>query len=122
MSEFALNVNLYDIIRRYSDLIENVLLSIKSSSTSIDSEEGNQLINFLKKLIDKNNVELSIKLISSVLSRNLKWKDSEKVLENLIKKLEASHTDEETINQLENIADILDKECVQAISRIRGNF
>jgi len=122
MSDFALNVNIYDLIRRYSDLLENVILSLKTDSSFARSAEVNELADFLNKLVDENNLELSIKLISSILTKNLKWKDLSSTLKSLAIMLKSGQVNEKGLDRLEDIAEVLDKECAQTISRIRGNY
>lgn len=122
MSDFALNVNVYDLIRRYSDLLENVILSLKADFRSAQSSEVKELADFFDKLIDENNLELSIKLISSILIRYLNWRDMPSTIGGIAMMLKSGKINEEGIAQLEAIAEVLDKECAQTISRIRGNY
>ena len=124
MSDFALNVNSYDLIKKYSILIDEFLLDFKSKQKSIYEEKLKTIVEFLIKLSDEKNTEISIKLISSILNRNLDWNtDNYKAFKDLSEKLNRNNQISSIeINKLEDIAVILDRECTSALSRIRGKF
>lgn len=121
MSDFGLNVSLYDVIRKYSDLIDEVLLDLKSRTDSSDDNARKELAEFLAKLADKETMEFDIKLISTILNRDLKWSiNTDLAFKDLSARLRNQQANSDDIAQLENIAMVLDNECIQTLSRVRG--
>ncbi len=121
MSDFGLNVSLYSLMRKYSDLIDKVLFDLQSGKGVIDSQIRKELAEFLAKLSDKENMEFDVKLISTILTRNLGWNENSGVVfKNLSEMLRKRQAYPNEIAQLEDIAEILDSECIQSLSRIRG--
>lgn len=120
MSSIGLNTNTFKITGKYLDLLNNFVVRAKINE---DIEEGQklQLIEFIAKLIDKNNAQPQFQLLSNIVERELRTttKDFSNYLQLVINEVQTDNV-QSYLPKIEFLVDILDIENSQALSKIMG--
>lgn len=119
MSDTSLYSGLYQQMREYSALLDQVLISLKDGSSSQDDPRRKRLACFLLDLAGETPDNLCVRLISLVLSeRGPIDKDEWRRLGNA---LLAPGLDAAVIPRLERLASSVEHEQVRVMARMRGD-
>lgn len=118
MSDLGLNANIYEVTKKYLDLVNDFLLGIRNEEG--DTETRDKLISFLKKLDEEDNIEPHIQMVSVILDRHFdkRRKKFTNLLDQTLSELENTEVNNKLEKDLEKIANALNEECVEALSRM----
>ncbi len=117
MSETGLYSGLYQNLHEVADLVDRVLVNIKTGGTSADSPSRQELGRLLIKLAQNQPDDLPTRLIQLALQNrsDMSRIDLARVGEALV----SEEIHEDTIRRLELIAHVLEEEQARAMSRIQ---
>lgn len=119
MSEAGLYSGLYEHIREYAELLDNVLIGLKRNASTPDDESRRKLSRFLMSLGSDRWSDLSTRLIT-ILVRD-KVDVDEREWAEAGAALMSAEVDSSIIELLEKLALSLEQEQVGALARIRGS-
>lgn len=118
MSETGLLSGLYQQAHKYADLVDQVLINIKTGHKSSGDPARKELCDFLTQIEDQTSTDLPTRWLLMVLERRSQF--SQVNLARLGKRLLAQDdVDQETLTQLESFAQALEEEQVEAMMRMR---
>lgn len=117
MSETGLYSSLYQNLHDYADMIDRVLVNIKTGRVLPKSPTRQELGRLLIQLAEEESDNLPARLIQ--LSLQARSNVSRAELTNVGKALISGEIHEDTIIQLEGIAQVLEEEQAKAMSRIQ---
>lgn len=121
MSKIGLNAGIYQTTGRYLNLINDVIVEIKTQP-KLKSSKREDLVEVFKKISDNQNIDPQIQLIESIIERDL-WGQKRKRIKPFIIGLLAELENPNStgvVEKLETIADALDVEHSEAFSKIKG--
>ncbi|MBS1532568.1 MAG: hypothetical protein JSU01_19850 [Bacteroidetes bacterium] len=120
MSSIGLNTNTFRITGKYLDLLNDFVVRVRINEDIEDGQKG-QLIEFIAKLKDENNAQPQFQLLSNIVERELRptTKDFGNYLQLVINDIESGNVGG-YLPKIEFLADILDTENSQALSKIIG--
>lgn len=121
MSQTAISFGIYEEVRDYAELLDNILISINNPAQN-DLEENNQVISrFLEEVCDSATSNLTARYIGLLLNQK-----DQKLRRNLVsvgKKLgdrSIQSLDSKEMKFLDDFARFLEGEQIEAAARIRG--
>jgi len=118
MSETGLLSGLYQQAHKYADLVDRVLINIKTGYKANDDPARKELSALLIQTEDQSSEDLPTRWLLMVLENRSQFNQVN--LAQLGKKLLAQgDVDQETIGQLESFAQALEEEQVEAMMRMR---
>jgi hypothetical protein len=117
MSETGLYSSLYQNLHEYADMIDRVLVNIKTGRVLPKSPSRQELGKLLIQLAKEQSDDLPARLIQ--LSLQTRSDVSSADLVNVGKALTSGEIHEDTIIRLEAIAQVLEEEQARAMSRIQ---
>lgn len=118
MSETGLLSGLYQQAHKYADLVDRVLINIKTGYKLSDDPARKELSTLLIQTEDQSSEDLPTRLLLMVLENRNQLNQVN--LAQLGKRLLAQvDVEEETIAQLESFAQALEEEQVEAMMRMR---
>lgn len=118
MSETGLLSGLYQQAHKYADLVDRVLINIKTGYKANDDPARKELSALLIQTEDQSSEDLPTRWLLMVLENRNQFNQVN--LAQLGKKLLAQgDVDQETIAQLESFAQALEEEQVEAMMRMR---
>jgi Trp operon repressor len=117
VSHFGIYPGLYSRIRRYAELLDNVLVELKSGETCGQTPNRKQLGQLLVHLEDRNRGDVSAQFLQLVLNRRepsalQQWA---KVGRTLL----SDEIPQTVIKELEGLADTLERERIDAAIHLR---
>lgn len=119
MSDIGLNSGLYGQMREYAELLDDVLVGLKTGTALPDDDSRQRLADFLTALGADNWQDIPTRVIAMLL------RDKAHVEKNdwpaLASALLSGEVDEVVINKLEGLAWSLEQEQAVAMARIRGS-
>ncbi len=122
MSQTAISVGMYEEVRDYAELLDDVLVRIKCANANELSAEKQKLGQFLEDIGDPATANLTARYMG--LSLNGKNRNLRRDLPNIGRKLKgieaAKQIEMKDIRLLETLARLLDGEQMAAAARIRG--
>ncbi|SFH36970.1 hypothetical protein [Pedobacter insulae] len=121
MSNLGLNTNLFRVTGKYLDILSEFIVRVKINS-EVSEQKKEQLIDLLKKINDIENTQPQIQLLSSIIERELRH-DQKKLsvyIKSLITELEENKVNA-ALPKIEFIAEILDGENSEALSKMKGD-
>lgn len=122
MSQTAISFGMYEEVRNYAELLDEILVKIKNDNL-IDTDQKKILLGeFLENIGDGSTSNLTARYIGLTLNaRNKNWR---KVLSQIAGKLTGQESltqlKRDDIRSLENLAKFLEGEQAEAAARIRG--
>jgi len=121
MSDTGLNASIYEQLRGYADRFDCALVKLHSRDRSAASKACEDLAALLKEL-SSTSESAGSRLVGTVLRKELanRLGDLDKTFAALVTTLDQSALSGEQIAQLEDIASVIDRECLNAGARMRG--
>lgn len=121
MSDIALNSNIYHSTRTYLELLNNFVIEMNYAPNPASSSKLNKVIEFLKRINSKTEIDPNIRLIQSYF---IEYYENRKVnfdveIKALIKRLEETMIGKDEIALIDTLIRILKDHCFQAHSRLR---
>lgn len=120
MSNPGFYASIYEQIREYAELVDQVLISLKSGTSSSNDPDRQKLGNLLVTLAGGTWDNLSTRMISLMLRDH--HSTSQKKWEQLGKTLLTEQADPSVIKDLETLAVALEQEQAGTINRMRGSL
>jgi len=117
MSETGLYSGLYQNLHEYADLVDRVLVNIKTGRSSENDPSRQELGELLIQLAQDQLDDLPVRLIQLALQNRSDVSRAD--LDRAGKALVSEEIDEDTIRRLELIAQVLEEEQTRAMSRIQ---
>ena len=120
MNNPGLYASVYQLIREYAELVDTVLISLKSDTSQVNDPARQKLGSLLISLAGDTWDSLPVRMIALILrdqdrTRQQKWATLGKAL--LSEQFDAS-----AINDLEELAVALEHEQAGAITKMRGSL
>ncbi|AEI52167.1 hypothetical protein [Runella slithyformis] len=124
MSKIGLNANIYQLTGKYLNLINDLIVEIKTTPNTIDQKKKEELIAFFSKVIDDDTMDPQIQLMTIIIEREF-WKKGKLAnmtvfIRSLINGLNEKNVTIETAQKLETIVEAFDTEHTVAFDRIKG--
>lgn len=122
MSQTAISFGMYEEVRNYAELLDEILIKIKNKNL-LDNDQNKQLLGeVLENIGDGSTPNLTARYIGLTLnSRNKNWR---RVLSQIAGKLTQSESltrlKQNDVRSLEDLAKFLEGEQAEAAARIRG--
>ena len=113
----ALNGSIYHLLRSYADTLDRALVALRNPHDTRVDEARKQIADLLRKATANQSEEHAAMMLRIVLRR--RFRDLA-FCDRLATVLEGRPPDSSELDQLEQIAFELDKECSTALTRIRG--
>jgi hypothetical protein len=121
MSQTAIFSGMYEEVRDYAELLDKVLIELKSGISQPQDEKRKKLGRFLTELSSDRSRSLAARLIGRLLRSEGQVTPQELAsIGNKLNSAEAGAIDQTMISQLEQLARSLEQEQAVAMARMRG--
>ena len=122
MSQTAISFGMYEEVRNYAELLDEILVQIKNKNLPDTNQEKMLLGEFLENVGDGSTSNLTARYIGLTLNaRNKNWRKSlSQIAEKLKKQEDLTQLKQDEILSLERLAKFLEGEQAEAAARIRG--
>jgi hypothetical protein len=122
VSDTGLYGSVYEHLRIYADRLDQSLIGLRNSDSSAAKHARLEIVRLLREITDNNSTNPATRLVSVILKQDLPSVAGKglPLCESLAQALEQRLPDSNELNQLEQIAIILDKECSSTLARMRG--
>jgi hypothetical protein len=118
MSGTGFYSGLYDQIREYAELVDDVIIGIKGDTSSPSDPSRKKLMAFLKNLAADHWENLSTRLISLVIRNGSGVSQTE--WSQVGNALSLSEVDDAVVERLEDLARFLEREQIGAMAGMKG--
>lgn len=120
MSEIGLNASIYEQLRTYADRIDYALIKIKSANVQVAEKAREDLVELLVEIGSTDTLKPGILLLNVILRNEGLGSNSklQETLQRLACVVEKKTENLEDFKHLEQIASVIDKECLSASSRM----
>jgi hypothetical protein len=122
MSDTGLYGSIYQQLRHYADKLDRALVRIRSTDTKITEAARKEIALLLRELCQKDTSDPSAQLVSLLLKQQTTsgyGKDAS-ICESLADILDKRMPNQSEISKLQDIATAIDRECSDAMARLRG--
>jgi hypothetical protein len=121
MSEIGLNASIYEYLRIYADRIDYALIKIKSSNNQEAENARKDLVELLHEIGANETLKPGVLLLNVILQEELSsWSSTTKeAFQRLAYAMERKTENREDYKNLEEIAAVIDKECLSVSSRMQ---
>lgn len=122
MSDTGLYGIVYEHLRIYADRLDRSLIGLRNPDSNIAKHARLEIVRLLREITDINSTNPATRLVSVILKQDLPSVIGKglPLCESLAQTLEQRVPNSNELNQLEQIAITLDKECSTTLARIRG--
>ena len=122
MSDIGLYGSVYEYLRTYADRLDQSLIGLRNPDTNIAKHARSEIVQLLREITDNNSTNPATRLVSVIIKQDLPSVTGKglSLCESLAQTLEQRVPDSNELNQLEQIAMTLDKECSSTLARIKG--
>ena len=122
MSDFSINANIYNVSKKFLELINHFMVKVNYDPHNLPDELLNKVRTFIAELINDENTKPDRYMIRMILDRAYRKKNSNAkvILSSIQSKLENKEkirADE--LKELSEIAKVLNRECDSAYERMR---
>ena len=119
MSQTAISFGIYEEVRDYAELVDNILIKFNSSEHRNFETESQNLSRLLLEIGDSATANLTLRYIGLVLNQNLR-QNLLLVGNKINSRSSIDSLDSNDIKCLEEFARFLEDEQIQTAARIRG--
>lgn len=119
MSQTAISFGIYEEVRDYAELLDNILIKINSSDHNDLESESRTLSRLLEEVGNSTTSNLTIRYVGLILNQNLR-RNLVTVGKKINIKTPADSLDSSDLKILEEFARFLEEEQIHAAARIRG--
>ena len=122
MSNVGLDGGIYEQLRSYADTLDRALVALRDSEASASSRAQHQIAALLRELTNSETSDPASRLVTAILKERLPLVAGQglALCEALAKALEQRPPTSAELDQLEQVALSLDKECSSTLARIKG--
>lgn len=122
MTDTGLFGSIYEQLRTYADRLDRALVGLRSPRSAIAEESRRELAALLYEITDKNSTNPATRFVALVLKQELPSISGHGLglCDSLARILEQRLPSATELNQLEQIAIALDRECSSTLARISG--
>ncbi len=122
MSDTGLYGSVYEHLRTYADRLDRSLIGLRSPDGSVAKNAQMEIVRLLREITDNKSTNPATRLVTVILKQDLPSIAGKglSLCESLAQALERRRPDSNELNQLEQIAITLDKECSSTLARIQG--
>jgi hypothetical protein len=122
MSDMGLYASIYEQLRVYADRFDCALVKLNSQNKTTADKARKDLAETLREICSAHADKPGPHLVAIVVRQELSGKlaNFEDICKSLADALDSNVPKDEDIEQLENIASAIDKECLNAGARMRG--
>jgi hypothetical protein len=122
VSDTGLYGSVYEHLRTYADRLDRSLIGLRSPDGSVAINARMEIVRLLREITDNKSTNPATRLVTVILKQELPSIAGKglPLCESLAQALERRRPDSNELNQLEQIAITLDKECSSTLARIQG--
>lgn len=122
MSEIGLHGSIYEQLRSYADKLDRALIALRNPQAEIAQRARQEIAVLLREITDKDSTDPAARLVTAILKQGLPAVAGQglTLCDSLAKALEQRPPSPAELNQLEQVALTLDKECSSTLARIKG--
>ena len=122
MSDTGLQSSIYEQLRSYADSLDHALIGLRDSRTDIAERARQNIAALLRELTNRETTDPAARLVTAILKQGLPSVAGQglALCDTLAKVLVQRAPSVTELNQLEQIALTLDKECSTTLARIKG--
>jgi hypothetical protein len=120
MNDTGLHSGIYEGIRNCADLLDRVLVQLKSGTSTPENSERLKLAAWLASISDAETTDYSARMIAMLLRSQ--FTGIQKGWDDIGKLLGGRYVNKETIQRLEELARALEREQSTALERLRGDY
>lgn len=122
MSDIGLYGSVYEYLRIYAERLDKSLIDLRNSDSNIAKHARMEIVRLLREITNTNSTNPATRLVSVILKQDLPSVTGKGLLlcDTLAQTLEQRMPDTSELNQLEQIAITLDRECSTTLARLRG--
>jgi hypothetical protein len=122
MSDTGLYGSVYEHLRMYADRLDQSLIGLRNPDSSITRHSRLEIVRLLREITDNKSTNPATRLVSIILKQDLPSVTGNglRLCRSLAETLEQRMPNSNELDQLEQIAITLDKECSTTLARIRG--
>jgi hypothetical protein len=122
MSDTGLHSSIYEQLRSYADGLDRALVALRDSQAGTAQQARREIVALLRELTDKDTTDPAARLVTAILKQGLPSVTGQglALCDALARTLEQRAPNTPELNQLEQIALTLDKECSSTLARIKG--
>ncbi len=122
MSDVGLYGSVYEQLRFYADRLDRALIALRNPHADIAQNARQDIACLFREITNKESTDPAIRLVAAILSRGLPDVTGQGIVlcDALAKALEHRAPSSIELNQLEQVAMTLDKECSITLEGIRG--
>lgn len=124
MSDAGLYGSIYEQLRRYADRFDRALVRLKSHDNRVAATARRELVDLLRDVTKTDTEKPSARLLAIILRQELSrvYGEGLGVCESLAASLDRGMPSEDDLTRLEQIASTVDRECSDAMARLRGRI
>src|SRR4030095_3464751 len=118
MSTIGLNTNTFRVTGKYLNLMNDILVKAKINHSITDGRKD-ELIEFVSRVSDSNNIQPQFQLLASIIDRELRAENKKPVIfyDSLLREIEQNNVDA-ILPKVSLIAEALEVENSDALSKI----
>ena len=122
MSDMGLYGSVYEQLRTYADRLDHALIGLRNPNIAVAQEARLEIASLLRELVDKTTTNPATRFVAVILKQELPTVQGQglALCDFLAKALEQHAPTQAELNQLEQIAITLDKECSSTLARVKG--
>lgn len=120
MSDVGLDGSIYDQLRSYADKLDQALIDLRSSRPEIAKRARSDIVGFLREITNRDSTDPTVRLVTATLKHRLPAGQGLRVCESLAVALQQRPPEPAELDQLEQVALALDKECSSTLARMKG--
>jgi|SRR6266567_4131907 len=122
MSDTGLHGSIYEQLRSYADGLDRALVALRDSQLDAAQQARHEIVALLRELTNKDTTDPAARLVTAILKQGLPSVAGQglALCDALAKALEQRPPSPAELNQLEQVALTLDKECSSTLARIKG--
>jgi hypothetical protein len=122
MSDIGLYGSVYEQLRTYAERLDRSLVDLRNQQAEVSQHARAEIAKLLREIADKNSLNPATRFVSIILRQELPALAGQglSLCESLADAVVQRAPNQVELNQLEQIAMALDKECSITLARIKG--
>ena len=122
MSDAGLYGSVYEQLRTYADRMDHALIALRNPQGEIAQEARLEIVGLLREITNEDSTNPATRLVTAILKQRLPAVAGQglTLCRSLAHALEQRPPTSADLDQLEQVALALDKECSSTLARIKG--
>jgi len=122
MSDTGLYGSVYEQLRTYADRLDRGLIALRNPQSDVSQTARLEMAGLLREITDRTSTNPAARFVALILKQDLPAISGQglSLCDSLANILEQRTPHPTELNQLEQIAITLDKECANTLARING--